>query len=102
MKQQGLAILADITPDRECTLRDVLQRINDDLLNNGLISFGSLATVHYASWVILPKLADKPKRLLLETNFDGELDAHLDDLLAYGADALDTIYANCVGYPTGG
>ena len=102
MKQQGLAILADITPDQEQRLRDVLKCINDDQVNNGLISFGSLNTVHYASWVILPKLTDKPKRLLLETNFDGELDAHLNDLLTHGAGALDAIYANCLGYPTGG
>lgn len=102
MKQHGLTTLADIMPGQEPALRKVLARLDQDQLNNGLINFAALATVHYASWVILPELPDKPARLLFETNYDGELDAHLDDLFLHGASALDAVYGHCSGYPTGG
>src|SRR5205085_2715613 len=40
--------------------------------------------------------------LVFENNFDGELDAYLDDLLERAATGLDQIYSHCTGYRTTG
>jgi Dyp-type peroxidase family len=99
MTQHGLTVIANIKQGQEDALQQVLGPIGRDLVHNGLIDFTALTTVHYATWLILPKLPDKPSRLLFETNYDLELDAHLDDLLSNGRAAIDAIYANCEGYP---
>jgi Dyp-type peroxidase family len=99
MKQHGLTVIANIKQGHADALRRVLGPIGRDLVHNGLIDFTALTTVHYATWLILPVLPDKPSRLLFETNYDFELDAHLDDLLLHGRAAIDAIYSKCEGYP---
>jgi Dyp-type peroxidase family len=102
MKQNGLTTIADIKPGREQNLSNVLNQINANPVSNGLINLTALTTVHYVSWVILPELPDRPARLLFETHYDGELDAHLDELLEHGLKAFETIYADCGDYPAPG
>ena len=102
MTQHGLTVIVSIKEGQEDALSKVLDQIGRDLVNNGLINFKALATVHNATWLILPELPDKPSRLLFETNYDFELDAHLDDLLSNGRTAIDGIYTNCEGYPGAG
>src|ERR1700689_4592587 len=102
MKQNGLTTIADIKPGREQNLSNVLNQINANPVSNGLINLTALTTVHYVSWVILPELPDRPARLLFETHYDGELDAHLEELLDHGLKAFETIYAECEDYPVPG
>ena len=55
--------------------------------------------LHYAAFVIIPQIDGIPTRLVFETNYDGELDAHLDELVKLAGADLDNIYGNCKGYP---
>ncbi|MGO9450125.1 MAG: hypothetical protein ACLQDV_03605 [Candidatus Binataceae bacterium] len=107
-QQHPLAIVADIKPEGEQALRQTLEHIGSALRAHNEILFHNTQTVHYAAWLILPGVqhdcgdADSPARLLLETNYDGDLDQHLDDLVSHCGSAFDRIYAYCEGYPATG
>ncbi|HJU28609.1 MAG TPA: hypothetical protein VJ718_05535, partial [Candidatus Binataceae bacterium] len=79
----------------------MLALIDRDPSRNGLIDFPLVSSVHFASWVILPPYPGVGARLLFETNYDGDLESHLNDLIEHGARAFDEIYAHCYGYPGG-
>lgn len=102
MKQNGLTVLADIRPGQEERIGQLLDKINRDPARNGLIDFPLISSIHFASWVILPPYPGVGFRLMLETNYDGDLESHLDELIERGAPALDAIYSFCGGYPPGG
>jgi Dyp-type peroxidase family len=102
VKQNGLTVLADIRSGHEQEAGQLLDLINRDPARNALIDFSRIASIHFASWVILPAYSSPGARLMLETNYDGDLESHLDDLIEHGAKALDRIYAHCEGYPAGG
>ena len=55
--------------------------------------------LHYAAFVIIPQIDGVPTRLVFETNYDGDLDVHLDELIKLAGADLDNIYGNCKGYP---
>jgi hypothetical protein len=52
--------------------------------------------------MILPEDSAFPATLVLETTYDGDLEEHLDDLIAHGSEALDAVYSLCEGYPPSG
>jgi Dyp-type peroxidase family len=101
VKQNGLTVITTIQQGRGASLSRVLDVIGSDLKGNGLIKFDRMETVHYAAWLVIPDSSGL-SRLVLETNYDGDLDDHLDELIEYGAAALDAIYGDCEGYPRGG
>ena len=102
MKQNGLTVLADIRHGQEEHIGRLLDKINRNPARNGLIDFPLIASIHFAAWVILPPYPNTGFRLLLETNYDGDLESHLNEFIEHGARALDEIYAHCNGYPAGG
>jgi hypothetical protein len=108
VQQHALLILVDIEPGREKDLHQALEQIGSDLRKSNDILFHQTQTVHYAAWLILPGVRgdrdthDGPARLLLETNYDGELDQHLSDLVSNCGPALDKVYTYCKGYPAVG
>lgn len=102
MKQNGLTVLADISPGHQDDVARLLDSINRDPARNGLIDFPLIASIHFASWVILPPYPGAGYRLALETNYDGDLESHLDELIEFGAKALDALYAHCPDYPSCG
>jgi hypothetical protein len=51
-------------------------------------------------WVLLPnEVAGVWDCLLFTSNYDGELYAHLNELIEHGGRALDLIFGSCIGYP---
>jgi hypothetical protein len=92
MRQSGLTVITEIEPARVGALPGVLRAAERR------DPFGSMRGVHYAAFVMLPEIDGIRARLVMETNFDGELDDHLDELVRHGADVLDDIYANCKDY----
>ena len=112
MSQSALSVIARIQPFERKTLEDLLDVIGNDIdgkSDNHFVCFPDLITVHFACWVILrsaPDTADParsyPDTLVLETNFDGALEDHLDELIARGGAALDAVYRCCEGWPTEG
>ncbi len=96
VKQNGLTVITEIDSGREAALRSVLANAG------ALIPFDSIVSLHYAAFVILPEVDDHPPRLVLETNYDGKMGDHLEQLITQGAEGLDQIYRACRGYPAGG
>ncbi len=96
VEQSGLTVITAIRPGRLAALRRSLTTIG------ATIPFQNMSTVHYAAFLVLPCLDDCPPRLVLETNYDGDLRIHLDELITLGASALDRIYDSCEDYPPSG
>jgi hypothetical protein len=101
MRHGALTIVAPITPERVEELRARLDEPGRALragmreANNPL---ASVPGIHFARWVVVPTRDGYGPLLAFESNFDGEEEAHLDDLAGLG-DRLDAFYELCVGYP---
>lgn len=71
------------------------------LLNFGcrhLYARGRLArvgTIHFARWVML----DGGRRVFFASNYDGSLEAYMDDFINKVAFGLNLVFSNGVGYP---
>jgi hypothetical protein len=99
---QALTVITKIKGGDEAErLRLLLDSLGKNLDNNEFIKFKDMPTVHFAAWLILPKLKNCPARLVLETNYDKTAEEHLDDLIEHGGTALDKIYGFCEDYPGG-
>lgn len=93
MRQAGLTVVTKILPERIDALPEILQAAEST------DSFRFMKHVHYAAFVILRAIDGIGPRLVMETNYDGELAEHLDELINQGAGLIDRIYANCEDYP---
>jgi hypothetical protein len=112
VQQTGMLILTDIEPGKTNALHNQLEVIRNRLLgyqkNKQQISFRNTETVHFAAWMILPgiKAAEgRPPgldRLAFETNYDGSLVCHLNDLADNCRQELDDVYSFFPGYPPPG
>jgi hypothetical protein len=112
MSQNALSVITRVKPAERESLEQLLDVIGNDIdgkAGNTYIRFSDLVTVHFACWVVLRSAPDSanpahtyPDTLVLETNYDGDLEAHLDDLIARGGAALDAIYSKCEGWPAAG
>ena len=81
--------------DARANLRIVLEQLGNISRGGGQIVFHRMANLHFASWFVLDGIDCAPPRLVLETNYDGDLRDHLDQLIRYGASTLNRIYCYC-------
>ena len=84
----------------------MLRPIGDDIrgrtltdVNRPHIDFPRSRTIHFARFAILddPDRGPERKRLLYSSNYDGDLNDHLAELMAITSD-LDAIWGRCEGY----
>jgi hypothetical protein len=54
-----------------------------------------VGTIHFARWVFL----DGRRRLFFASNYDGSLDAYMDDFINKVGFGLNLVFSNGVGYP---
>ncbi len=102
VRHQALTVVAPVALGDEVAL-DAWLRANKRQLQRAL---SRSTTTHFARWVLLPPTPDEDGRpigerhlMAFETNFDGELDAHVADLrVALGA-MLDQAFRGVEGYP---
>ena len=98
MNQNALTLITVIRDDQSATITSLLKD-KKEALNSALKSIG---TVHYARFVIIDSTTINnellPPQLVLSSNFDGEIDAHIQDLATHLADLLDQIYAHTLNY----
>jgi hypothetical protein len=109
--QHPLSVVAPIKPDEVAALKTHLDLIGDDVLNKkgkqpNPFPFQKLSTVHFMRWTVLDEVYDPEKegkkigaQLAMETNFDGPLEQHLEELVTQGGPALAKIYGHCQGFP---
>jgi hypothetical protein len=93
MNQAGLTVMTEILAGSASALQGVL------LAAQSRDPFRPAKLLHYAAFVIIPQIDGIPTRLVFETNYDGDLDAHLDELVKLAGAELDNIYQHCKGYP---
>jgi hypothetical protein len=100
MKQRALTVVTRIQRDQVASLDALLTQIGDHVNDNPYVDFSRMSSLHFASWVMVALDPQFPPQLVLETSYDGELEDHLDQLLAHGGRAVDAIYGHCERYPT--
>jgi len=104
--QSPLTVLAPIIPDRLPALRSILDTINKEVEENEFISFSKLTTIHFCRFVIITPLNENgtsgPAWLAFSTNYDGELDQHLNELYSKAGNGFDQIYSQCENYQASG
>ncbi len=71
------------------------------------LEFHKLTTVHFLRWVLLEPAMDAGGRrisasLAFATDYDGPLNAHIDELIAVAGPALDAIFSFCDPAPATG
>jgi hypothetical protein len=96
MTQTVLTFIAPVKPEKIAELSALLQTIQVTPETNELIPFRSLKSLHFAS-LVLHLSAEYGDYLIFENNFDGSLDAYLNDLSAYSS-GLHQIYSCCKDY----
>lgn len=107
MPPRGLTVLAALRPGEDEPLREVLLAIGDDIRGNRLpspaarphIHFPLSLQIHFARFAILddPDRGPGRKRLLFSSNYDGDLDGHLAELIRITPD-MDAIWGSCEDY----
>ena len=109
IKQRPLILLTPVKPDRLHALNELLNKIKTAMQAGTDSEFKKLNTVHYARWVILDResFRDEPAipvsaRLIFSSNYDGNEDDHLDDLVKALEKYVDQVYECCEGYPEPG
>lgn len=98
----ALTILARIKSNRVVRLRAFLKQMGNRIATDPDMPFSLLETTHFLRWVILEEDESFPPQLAFESNFDGTLGAHLDELVRVGRNALNQIYDCCEEYPPAG
>lgn len=101
-EQHVLTVVVSIRAGMLESLRALLEEIGTNVRQNDHIRFQDHRTVHFCRYVLIPEDRDAPPSLVFSSAYDGDLEAHLDDLIAAGARGLDAIYGHCEGYPAGG
>jgi hypothetical protein len=101
--QNGLTIITPVRDGHAGRLKAVLDEFQAQVPSHDDIPFEDLERVHFMRWVLLPAATDDlgreaPAQLVLSTNYDEPLDAHLDELVDVAGTALDRVYRHCVGY----
>lgn len=107
VQQEGLTFFADVKDGHHLPLQAALEQIGADPGGNDVLPFGELTGVHFGRLVVLPPEPATdgrpayPAKLVLLTDFDGDAESHVDELLAVAGDGLDEIFKHCDGYPGG-
>jgi hypothetical protein len=103
----GLTVFATVRPGEEAPLREVLRAIGDDIKGKTArgptprphIDFTRSRSIHFARFAILddPARGSLRSRLLFSSNYDGDLDGHLAELVQITSD-MQAIWGRCEGY----
>lgn len=99
VRQQALSLVARVErgeePGVEKLLHDGRQAV--------LAALGGVRTLHFARFALLPPASDvtgdKVSRLVFESNLDGELGPHIEELWAEAGALFGEFFARCVGRP---
>jgi hypothetical protein len=91
-------VLGSVKPSafRTVTLTIILWLIDygaRHIYNRGRL--GRIRTIHFARWVFL----DGKRRVLFASNYDGSLEAYMDDFINKVGWGLNLVFSNGVGYP---
>ena len=106
-QQVAVTIVAPVRPARLDDLRQLLDRMGDDIAGNDVVPFGRLSDVHFARLVVLDATTDVDGRaiapkLVYLSDVDGSLARHVEDLVDVAGAGIDELFGHCEGYPEAG
>src|SRR5437879_497569 len=104
-EQAAVTIIVEVAEGKVPALITLLKNIGDVVDTAECpIDFRKFTTVHFMRWVVLEESQDVhgntiPAQLVLSTNYDLPLDAHLKELVREAGLQFDQIYAHGKDYP---
>ncbi len=104
VEQSALTVVAPIREGQEKQLDALLRGLRGRTAGGVTLALHKVQSLHFGRFVILPAVEGKdpvPPKLAFESNYDGSLDDHLDELYAKNGQALDRIFSHCQGYAGG-
>ena len=99
IEQNALTVVADVKPGQQSALTDVLTLLGKNPDNSTELPCFKVEVLHFACFVILNADGSNPPCLVFESNFDGGVDAYLNQLTAVGRAGLISIFGLCMGFP---
>lgn len=102
--QSALNLVMAVRPGHEALLQGLLDQLRENPDDNAWLPFARLEGVHFARLVLLPEShrgggRRYPPKLVLTTNVDGDLDTHLNELVAVGGAGLLELLVHCRDFP---
>ena len=100
VEQNALTVIVPIALEEVAALKEILHKIGEDSENN---PFRKTPSTHFARWVILdldyePEL---PLRLLFSSNYDGNFESYMRELVEQIGPETEQIWNKCEGYSAG-
>jgi hypothetical protein len=104
--QRSLTIVAPVREGAEGEVESLLATMGDGVANGSVIDFGALDGVHFARLIMAPADTDQSgarltASVILLLDFDGAVDAHLEQLVETAGEGIDRVFGRCEGYPGG-
>jgi hypothetical protein len=112
--QGAITIFIELNPKKDKReLKSLLEDIGSNDLGGGVVPFDKFTTLHFARWFLIEdaKVSDSkgqymeedkcPDTLAFCSNFDGDVKAHLQEILNHSRAAIIKIYSYCKGFPSG-
>lgn len=102
--QNAVTIITEIDSSGIQDLYNLLNSIGGDINNQTIVDFKSVSSLHFARWFIVEGATDAsgnpfPDSLVFASDFDGDLDEHLFELIKHAGGGFDQIYSFSKGYP---
>ena len=94
-------LIVEIEESKKEELVNVLGKMQPNIEDNDILPFKSIKSIHFARFVILHKSKEKPKYpdyLVFSTNYDGDLDSHLLEIINCPKADIGQIFNCCKGY----
>ena len=105
--QEALSVVAPIKAGEVAGVKSILGTIAEHPDDWTVLPFARLANLHFARLVVLDESFDfegnrLPAQLVLLTDIDAPIEAHLRELARLAAAGLDELFGRCEGYPDDG
>ncbi len=96
IEQRALTVVATLAGGDPAPLLSALDAAKDRVL----ASLALVTTLHFGRFVVFTQ-ASGGSALAFESNYDGDEEAHLTELLQHVGDDLDAFFGHCEGYARG-
>ncbi|MGI8637578.1 MAG: hypothetical protein ACR2KZ_19445, partial [Segetibacter sp.] len=98
-EQHPLTIVSPVDPSKLELLTQLLAQVqNPDIESNKTVPFHKIKSVHFARFVIIQADLTFPVQLAFSSDFDGDEQLHISELIKEANEGLCQIYSCCLGF----
>ncbi len=98
-EQHPLIIVSPVDPSKLELLTQLLSQVqNPDIESNKIVPFHKIKSVHFARFVIIQADLTFPVQLAFSSDFDGDEQLHISELIKEANEGLCQIYSCCMGF----